>query len=99
MKNWMKTFVKLTLSKNLNDLNQNKLVVQLFTYLLCCTREAIELKFYSQLNFTRQLQKQQVKIDLSSVMLWNILCARLHGTIHNYFISNMDEMKNCEFVN
>ena len=27
MKNWMKTFVKLTLSKNLNDLNQNKLVV------------------------------------------------------------------------
>ena len=27
-------------------------------------------------------------------MLGNTLSARLHSTIYNYFISNMDEMKN-----
>ena len=29
-------------------------------------------------------------------MLWSILCAKLHGTIYNYFINNMTEMKNRE---
>ena len=37
-----------------------------------------------------------VKRDHSSVMLWNALCGRLHGIIHNYFISNMDKTKNRE---
>ena len=35
-----------------------------------------------------------MKIDYPSFMLGNTLSARLHGTIYNYFISNMDEMKN-----
>ena len=29
-------------------------------------------------------------------MLWSILCAKLHGTIYNYFINNMAAMKNRE---
>ena len=52
----------------------------------------LSLKFY----YTKQLLKQKVEIDYPSVMLWNTLCARLHGTIHNYFISNMGETKNRE---